>query len=86
MSLLEFSNSKILIVLVPLYPFPSSNWVIKLRHSRTYRNRDVMHQPERTIFLDNIIIITVIIIIIIAIIIIIIIIIIINSLFFVDKV
>ena len=79
MSLLEFSNSKILIVLVPLYPFPSSNWVIKLRHSLTYRNRDVMHQPERTIFLDNIIIITVTIIVIVIIIIIIIIIIIDSS-------
>ena len=79
MSVLEFSNSKILIVLVPLYPFPSSNWVIKLRHSLTYRNRDVMHQPERTIFLDNIIIITVTIIIVVIIIIIIIIIIIDSS-------
>ena len=53
MSLLVFSNLKILIVLISSYPFSSLNLVIKVitpGHSLTYGNLESILQPENNLF------------------------------------
>ena len=45
-SLVVFSNSVILIVLIPSYRFPSLNWVTKLRHNLAYGYRETMHTKK----------------------------------------